>query len=157
VTLPDVAAGIAILIGLAGIVIPVIPGSILILVAVIAWAAEAQTTTAWIVAAVATVFLVVGTIVKYALPGRRLKATVPTSTLVVGVLVAIAGFFVVPIVGALVGFPLGVYLAERNRVGAEGAWPSTKTALKAVGVSILIEFVAGLLAAATFVVGVVTT
>lgn len=157
VTLPDVAAGIAILIGLAGIVIPIIPGSILILVAVIAWAAEQQSATAWSVAAVATVFLVVGTVVKYLVPGRRLKATVPTSTLVVGVLVAIVGFFVVPVVGALAGFPLGVYLAERQRVGAEAAWPSTKTALKAVGLSILIELVAGLLAAAAFVVGVIAT
>ena len=147
----------AILVGLAGILVPVLPGSVLILVAVLAWAAESQTPTAWVVAALATVFLVVGGVVKYLLPGRRLKATVPTSTLVVGALVALVGFFVVPVVGALVGFPVGVYLAERQRVGAEAAWPSTTTALKAVGASILIEFVAGLLAAAAFVVGVVAT
>ena len=56
-----------------------------------------------------------------------------------------------------IGFVLGVYVAERARVGAAGAWPSTKAALRAVGVSILIELVAAFLAAATWVVGVVVT
>jgi hypothetical protein len=50
-----------------------------------------------------------------------------------------------------------VYAAERARVGAAGAWPSTKAALRAVGVSILIELVAAFLAVATWVVGVVLT
>ena len=67
---------------------------------------------------------------KYAVPGRRLKAAVPTSTLVVGGLVAIVGFFVIPVVGMLVGFPIGIYVAERVRVGAAGAWPSTRAALQ---------------------------
>jgi len=60
VSLTDVAAGIAILIGLAGIVVPVIPGSILLLVAVIAWAAEDGGRTAWTVAIVAGVVLLLG-------------------------------------------------------------------------------------------------
>ena len=42
----------------------------------------------------------------------------------------IAGFFVVPVVGLFVGFVLGVYVAERQRVGGEQAWPSTKAALR---------------------------
>ena len=71
----------------------------------------------------------------------------PNSTLFAGAVASLVGFFVVPVVGALVGFPVGVYVAERIRLGADGAWPSTKAALKALGLSILIEFVAGLLAA----------
>ena len=156
-SLADVAAALAILVGLAGIVVPILPGSLLILVAVVAWAAEDQSRTAWTVAVVASAFLVVGTLVKYLLPGRRLKATVPTSTLVAGAVGAVVGFFVIPVVGALIGFPAGVYLAEHRRVGAAQAWPSTTAALRAIGLSILIEFVAGLLAAATFAVGVLAT
>lgn len=155
VTVADIAAGLAILVGLAGILVPILPGSLLILVALVAWAAEVGTRTGWTVAVVGATFLVVGTVVKYLLPGRRLKATVPTSTMVVGAAGAIVGFFVIPVVGALVGFPIGVYVAEHRRLGAGEAWPSTKAALKAVGASILIEFVAGLLAAAVFVAGVV--
>jgi uncharacterized protein YqgC (DUF456 family) len=157
VTLPDIAAGIAILVGLAGILVPVLPGSLLILVAIVAWAAEIGGRTAWTVAGVAVFLLVVGTVIKYAIPGRKLKATVPTRTLLVGALGALIGFFVIPVVGALAGFPLGVYAAERVRVGSAGAWPSTKQALKAIGVSILIEFGAALLATSVWVVGVALT
>ena len=71
--------------------------------------------------------------------------------------VAIVGFFVIPVIGMFIGFVVGVYAAERARVGAAGAWPSTKAALRAVGVSILVELVAAFLAVATWVVGVVLT
>ena len=81
----------------------------------------------------------------------------PTSTLVAGALAGLVGFFVIPVVGLLVGFPVGVYVAERARVGADLAWPSTKAALRALGVSILLELVAGVLAAGVWVVGVVAT
>jgi uncharacterized protein YqgC (DUF456 family) len=157
VTLTDLIVGLTILVGLAGIVVPVLPGTVLILVAVVVWAAEVGGSTAWLVAAVAVTLLAIGTVVKYLLPGKQLKATVPTETLFVGALFSLAGFFVIPVVGALVGFPIGVYVAERFRVGAAAAWPSTRAALKALGVSILIEFVAGLLAAATWLVGVSLT
>ena len=153
-TLTDVAVGIAILVGLAGIVVPILPGTLLILVAIVVWAAEVGGSTAWSVAALAVTLLAVGQVVKYVLPGRRLKATVPNSTLLVGLVGSLVGFFVIPVVGALVGFPLGVYVAERLRLGAEGAWPSTKSALKAMGVSILIEFVAAVLATGAWLAGV---
>ena len=67
------------------------------------------------------------------------------------------GFFVVPVVGLFLGFILGVYLAERHRVGAPSAWPSTKEALRAVGVSILIELAAGVLATGVWLAGVSQT
>jgi uncharacterized protein YqgC (DUF456 family) len=154
VTLVDVAFGLAILVGLAGIVIPILPGTLLMAVAMLGWAAEDGGRTAWGFAGGAVLLLAVGQVVKYALPGRQLKAAVPTSTMVVGAVGAIAGFFLVPVVGALVGFPVGVYVAERVRVGAEAAWPSTQAALRAVGVSILIEFVAGLAAIMVWLAGV---
>jgi hypothetical protein len=50
---------------------------------------------------------------------------------------------------------LGVYAAEHRRVGARLAWPSTRAALRAAGLSILIELLAGLLAAGVWVAGVV--
>jgi hypothetical protein len=97
-------------------------------------------------------------VVKYLVPGRRLKASgVPTRTLLVGGVLGFVGFFVVPVVGLLIGFVLGVYLAERARVGAARAWPSTVAALQAVGFSILIELVAAVLAAAVWAVGVTVT
>lgn len=158
VTLTEVAIGIVILVGLAGIIVPVLPGSILVLGAIVAWALEVGGTTAWVIVAVATLFLVVGTVVKYLIPGKQMKAAgVPNATLWIGALFAIIGFFVIPVVGMLVGFVVGVYVAEYQRVGADEAWPSTKSALKAVGVSILIELAAALLATGTWIVGVTLT
>ena len=123
-----------------------------------AQAIEVGAATAWVVFALATAFLALGTVVKFLVPGRQLKASgVPNRTLLVGALLAFIGFFVVPVVGMFIGFVLGVYVAERARVGAAAAWPSTKAALRAVGVSILIELVAAFLAATTWVAGVVLT
>lgn len=156
-TWTDLAVGLAIVVGLAGIVVPVLPGTLLILAAILVWALELGSTTGWVVFGLSAALLVVGTVVKYAWPGRRLKATVPTRTLVIGAVGAVAGFFVIPVVGALAGFPLGVYVAERLRVGPADAWPSTKAALTAVGASILIEFVAALMATAVWIVGVLIT
>ena len=154
----EILVAVLIAVGVAGIIIPVLPGTVLVLGAILVWALEVGTAVAWLVFAFATTFLVLGTIVKYLVPGRQLKASgVPTRTLVAGGVLAFVGFFVVPVVGMFIGFVLGVYVAERARVGAAGAWPSTKAALRAVGVSILIELVAAFLAVATWVIGVVVT
>lgn len=157
-SLTEFVVGLVIAVGLVGIVVPILPGSVLILLAVLVWAVELGTGTGWAVFALATVFLVAGTIVKYAVPGRQLKdAGIPASTQWTGVALAVPGFFVIPVVGLFVGFVAGVYLAERRRLGPGAAWPSTRSALRAVGVSLLIELAAGVLAAATWVAGVVIT
>ncbi|MET0839913.1 MAG: DUF456 domain-containing protein, partial [Marmoricola sp.] len=112
----------------------------------------------WAVFAVAALFIGLGAVVKYVVPGRRLKEVgIPTSTLVLGAALGVIGFFVIPVVGLVIGFVLGVYLSELNRVGRADAWPATVHALKAVGLSMLIEVTASLLAAATWVAGVVAT
>lgn len=154
----EILIAVLIAVGIAGIIVPILPGTILVLGAIGVWALEIGTSTAWIVFAVAAVLLVGGTVVKYLVPGRRLKASgVPNSTLLAGGLLAFVGFFVIPVVGMFIGFVLGVYVAERRRVGSALAWPSTVQALRAVGVSILIELVAAFLAAVVWVIGVVVT
>jgi hypothetical protein len=97
-----------------------------------------------------------GTVVKYLLPGRRLReAGVPMRTMAFGGVLGFVGFFVIPVVGVFLGFVLGVYLAERARLGASRAGAATRQALSAVGWSILIELATGLLAAAVWVGGLV--
>jgi len=152
----NVLVAIAIFVGLVGIVVPVLPGTLLILGALLVWAIDASSPAGWTVFGAATVFLAAGAVVKYVIPGRGLKtAGVPTRSLVLGGLLGLVGFFVIPLVGLFVGFVLGVYLAELVRVGRTRAWPSTRAALKAAGVSMLIELAAGLLAALTWVAGAV--
>nr|WP_221634146.1 DUF456 domain-containing protein [Nocardioides luti] len=145
-------------VGVVGILVPILPGSVLVLAGVLIWALDTGSATGWAVFGIAAALLVVGTVVKYAVPGRRLQgAGIPASTQWAGAGAAVVGFFVIPVVGLFLGFVVGVYAAERHRVGAAAAWPSTKAALRAVGLSIVIELVAALLAVAAWVVGVVVT
>ena len=154
----EVLVALVIAVGLVGILVPVLPGSVLVLGALLVWAWQVGGATAWTVFAVAAVILAVGTVVKYLVPNRRLKdAGIPASTQWIGAGLGIVGFFVVPVVGLFLGFVLGVYLAEHHRVGQAAAWPSTKHALRAVGLSILIELVAGVGATLVWVAGVVAT
>lgn len=157
-TLTEVLVAVVIAVGIIGILVPILPGSILVVGAILAWALVTGGTTAWVVLAVATTFVAVGAVVKYLLPGRQLQvAGIPASTQWFGVLLGVVGFFVVPVVGLFLGFVLGVYLAELRRVGGGQAWPSTVHSLKAVGWSIVIELVFALLATWTWVAGVIAT
>jgi uncharacterized protein YqgC (DUF456 family) len=158
VSATEILVAVLIAVGIAGLIVPVLPGTILVLGAILVWARGPGSSTRWLALAACTTLLVGGSVVKYLVPGRRLKAAgVPSRTLLAGALLAFVGFFVIPLVGMFIGFVLGVYLAERARVGAAGAWPSTVGALRAVGVSILIELVAAFLAALAWVVGVAAT
>lgn len=152
----ELLAGLVILVGLVGIVVPILPGSLLIVGAVLVWAGYAGTGTAWAVFAAVTTLVMLGQVVKYVVPGRGLRSSGVTGrSIMVGGLLAIVGFFVVPVIGLVLGFILGVYLSELQRVGRDRAWPSTVAALKAVGLSVFVELVAGLLATGTWLVGAV--
>jgi uncharacterized protein YqgC (DUF456 family) len=154
----ELLIGLAVVVGVVGVVVPVLPGTLLILGGVLAWAVASGTAEAWTFFALAAVLLVSGAVVKYALPGRSLKAAgVPSRTLVVGGLLGLVGFFVIPVVGLFVGFVLGVYLAEVQRLGRDQAGPSTRHALKAAGLSVLIELVTAVLAAVTYFTGALLT
>lgn len=153
----DLLTGLVILLGLVGIVVPVLPGSSLVLGAVLVWALTVGTGAAWAVFALSATLLVLGAVVKYVVPGRGLRTSgVPNHSVVVGGLLGLVGFFVVPVLGLPLGFLAGVYLSETRRVGRHLAWPSTVAAMKAVGMSVLVELVAGLLAAGTWAVGALT-
>jgi uncharacterized protein YqgC (DUF456 family) len=151
-----VLVGLAIAVGIVGVVVPVLPGALLTWAAILVWALVVGSTTAWTVLGVATVAIGLAQVVKYLVPGRRLRdAGVPRQSILAGMLVAVVGFFVIPIVGFFLGFPLGVYLEERRRVGSHAsAWQSTREALRAMGLSILIELAATLLAAGTWLAAV---
>lgn len=156
-TATELLVGLAVLVGLVGIVVPVLPGTVLILVAVLVWTVDVSSTTGWLVFAAVAMLLGGGAVVKYAVPGRRLQAAgVPTRTIVVGGLLGLVGFFVIPVVGLVVGFVLGVYLSELQRVGTDHAWTTTNAALRAAGLSMLIELAAGLCAAMTWLAAAVT-
>ena len=154
----DLVTGLVLLVGLVGIVVPVLPGTLLLVVGLLGWAAYVGEPRGWVLALAGVLVLAAGTALKYLLAGRHLRGQgVPTSTLVLGGLLGIIGFFVVPVIGLPVGFVVGIYLAELRRVGSDQAWPATVAALKAVGIALLVELVAGFTAVGLWVAGALTT
>ncbi|GGL27575.1 membrane protein [Nocardia jinanensis] len=153
----EIVVGLVILVGLVGIVVPILPGVILIFGAIAVWAFVTGGTTAWAVLAISTVLLVISGVVKYTWPGQKLKeAGVPNRTLLLGGIAGIAGFFVIPVVGLFVGFVVGVYLSELQRLpDNRQAWVSSKHAIKGVGLSILVELLGALLASGVWVIGAI--
>lgn len=151
----QILIGVAIFVGLLGIVLPVLPGLLLEVGAIVLWAGVEGGRTAWAVAIGGVVLALASQVVKYVVPGRRLRDQgIPRRTLYIAGVAGIVGFFVVPIVGLPIGFVGGTYLAERQRLGQDLAWPSTVASMQAVAVAIGIELVAGLLIAGTWLVAV---
>lgn len=151
-------AAVLVVIGLVGVVVPLLPGLLLVWAGVAVWAVALGEPAGWAVLFLATLVLGVGTVAKYLLPGRRMReAGVPTTTVLIGAVAGIIGFFVIPVLGLPIGFVAGIYLVELVRVGADRAWPSTKEALRAVGWSILIELAAGLITTGIWVIGLFVT
>jgi uncharacterized protein len=159
-TVVSVVAALAILAGLAGVVVPGLPALPLCWGGVLVWALFGGAGPGrWLVLAAATLVAVGGTVVKYAWPGRNLqRAGVPTSSLLVGAVLGLVGFFVIPVVGLVIGFVGGIFLMERLRLGdTRLAWPATKQAVGAAGLAMLIEFLSGVLIGVLWVAGLVWT
>jgi uncharacterized protein YqgC (DUF456 family) len=155
--LVSLIATVAVVVGVVGVLVPMVPGLLLCWAGVAVWAVfGGHGLTGWAVGIAATVVLALGFAAKYLVPGRNLKrAGVSNLTLLLGGVGGIIGFFVIPVVGLVAGFVLGVYLVELARRGdGAKAWQSTKHALKAAGVSMLIELATALLITAIWLAGV---
>jgi uncharacterized protein YqgC (DUF456 family) len=148
--------GVVIAIGLIGILVPLVPGSILVFAAIAVWAYLEGTTVGWITLGVAAVILAAALLVKYLWPMKRMRnADVRTVSLMVGGAFGIVGFFVVPVLGLVIGFVVGVYVAEvAQRHDNRLAWASTVHAIKGVALSVGVELAGALLATMAWVAGV---
>ncbi|WP_441958941.1 DUF456 domain-containing protein [Mycolicibacterium houstonense] len=159
-TLGIVLVALVIAIGLIGIVLPVLPGGgLLVLAAIAVWAIIESTTASWVTLAVAAVLVVTAEVIKYVWPVRRMRAAeVGVWSLVAGGVLGLVGFFVIPVIGLVIGFVAGVYLAElAARRDYRRAWASTVHALKGVALSVGVELTGALLATVAWVAGLVIT
>jgi uncharacterized protein YqgC (DUF456 family) len=154
-----VLVALAIAVGIVGILLPILPGTLLVFGAIAVWAVVENNVTGWVTLGVVTVLLGVATLIKYLWPMRRMRAAeVRTLSLAAGAVLGIIGFFVIPVLGLVIGFVLGVYLAElANRRDQQVAWTSTKHAMKGVALSVGVELAGALLATVAWVAGVYLT
>lgn len=135
---------------------PVLPGALLCAGAILVWGV-AEGGHAWWFTAIALLIVAIGAVLKYLIPGRHLKAGgVPSWVILIGGIAGIVGFFLIPVVGIFVGFVGGIYLAELIRLkSVADAWPTTVAAMKAAGISALIDLASAVFATAVWVAGVV--
>lgn len=153
----ELVVAIACVVGIIGTVVPVLPGTLLCGAAILLWGIV-EGGHAWWFTAGALLIIGIGAVLKYAIPGKRLKASgVPWWVMFTGAIAGIVGFFLIPVVGLFVGFILGVYVAEIARLqSVTNAWPTTVEAMKAVGISTMIDLACAVFATAVWVAGVTT-
>jgi uncharacterized protein len=151
-----VLVALFIAIGLVCVVVPVLPGGLVVFLAITVWALVVRSTTAWIVLGISAALFVAAEIIKFVWPMRRMRrADVATRSLVIGGILGVIGFFVIPVLGLAAGFVLGVFVSEYAALRDRGrAWTATKHAIKGVALAMGVELTAALSAAIAWVVGV---
>ena len=116
----DVAVGFLMVVGLVGTVLPLLPGLPVIVVAALIWViADGSDQGQWVVFAIVTALAVAALVAGSVIPARRASRAGATGwVLVTGAIGLVIGAFVVPVVGALVGWPLGILVGEwlRTRI-----------------------------------------
>jgi uncharacterized protein YqgC (DUF456 family) len=149
----EILVAVAIIVGLVGVVVPVVPGLVLAGGAVSVWAAVEQQ---WWLLAIAVLLTILTTALRLAIPARTARDAASTWALAVGAVAALAGMFVIPVIGAIVGFLVGVFGTEVVRMRQLGpAWQATWTTTKSLGVTMALELASILILAALWVTAVV--
>ncbi|OEJ93790.1 DUF456 domain-containing protein [Streptomyces thermolilacinus] len=150
---------LVLLLGLFGVLVPRLPGSWLVWAGVLWWALQDTSAAAWWLLAGSTALLLATRAEIGRLPVRRLSGVVVTRRMVAYAGVgAVLGFVLVPVVGGALGYMGGIYLVERRRLGEHAAAAAaTRSVMRAIGTSVLVELYACLLVVAGWVAVVLGT
>lgn len=143
-----VVTGLVMLAGVAGTVLPFVPGILLVWAAGLVYGIVAGFGAVGVVAfGVMTALTVAGKVAGVLLPARRGKASgAPRSSLLFAAVGAVVGMIVIPIVGLPLGAVAGVFLAERVRLDDwAAAWATTREVIVGFGIGVLVELTAAVL------------
>lgn len=148
---PEIAALLAIaaaVIGVCGIIVPVLPGSITIGAGMLVWGLFSGSPWGWVAFGIGALLLLAGSISSTVLTKRNLDARqIPTWPILVGLVMAIVGNFTLPALGLPIGFAVGLLAAEWVRVkNFRKAVDTSWVAVKSLGMGMLIELVCALTA-----------
>ena len=141
-----VLVALAIAVGLIGIIVPLLPGTLLVYAAIAVWAVLEHRPASWVVLGGVTVVIGASLLIKYLWPVRRMRAAdVSGLSLGAGAVLGVIGFFV-------------ICRAELvHRRDQRRAWASTVHAVKGVALSVGVELAGALIATAVWIVGLVLT
>jgi uncharacterized protein len=142
--------------GLVGVVVPFIPGVLVVgAAAIVSTAILGMSASAWLMVVTVALIALGGAGASLALPARRgLRGGAARSSMTLAGALGLIGFFVIPVVGMPLGALGGLYLGEHGRHGDHRrAWASTLDVLKAYGLGVLVEFGAAILIIAIWLPG----
>jgi hypothetical protein len=134
-------------IGLLGLVVPLIPGLVIIWLAALVYGLVAGFgVLGWFMFALITLLMIVGSVIDNILMGTKAHDTgAPWWVVLVALVAGVAGNFIVPVIGALVAALLALFLVEwARRKDVKNALESMKGMLTGYGWAILIRFIMGL-------------
>lgn len=144
--LPILLPALVMAVGLAGVVLPFVPGLPIIWAGALLYGLTTMFGgVGWTAMTAITVLGLLGIAASLVLPDRAgAAAGASTSTRLFAGVAGIVGFFVIPVVGFVIGACLGVLLAQYRRTADwDGAVRSTVAVLKGFGVGMLAELAAG--------------
>lgn len=150
---------LGVLAGLVGTAVPVMPGLVVVLLATAGTLlAQGGGPFTWTVVVVLVALTVAGTALSTVLPARRAALSgAPRQSLWFAAAGAVVGFFVIPVLGLVIGGALGLLVAEQQRLGEWGpAWVSARGVLGAYGLGVLLELGIGVLMGLLWLVVFVT-
>jgi len=149
-----VLIALAMLVGIVGTVLPFLPGLPIVWAAALVYGVvEGFGAVGWVCFAIITALGIGGMVAGFLVPQRKVQGGgAPFSTTVAGMVGGVIGFFVIPLIGIVVGAVAGVLIAERVRTQDwTQAWASTKRAIVGFGLGALVQVAAGVLMMATWI------
>jgi uncharacterized protein len=152
--------GVAMAVGLVGTIVPIVPGLVLIWAGALGFGiAEGFDGPGALLFGSITVVGLLGEVAGVVLPRRAAGAAgAGRWSLLLGVAAALAGFFLVPVVGLPLGGALGIYVGEHLRTrDPHTAWRATTATLKGFGLAALAQFATGLAMVVLWLVWVIAT
>lgn len=141
-----ILVAVAMAIGLAGVVVPILPGLLVVWAAALVYGfAVGFGVLGWITMIVMTVGVVASLVTSVVIPkAAASEFGASGQSQVLGLVFGIVGFFVIPVIGLFVGALFGVFIGEYLRLDeGEAAWRATKAVARGFGKSVLIDIVLG--------------
>lgn len=157
-TLAAIVVGLTMAVGIVGTVLPIVPGLWLVWVAALGYGLVAGFDwSGWAAMAVITALALAGTAASFSLPQRGAAgAGVPWWGQLVALATGVVGFFLIPVVGALLGFALGILVVSLLQTrDMRRAWTATKATLRGMLLASGVQLAAGVLMAVVWLFWVV--
>lgn len=136
-------AGALLVVGALGVVLPVLPGSLIIILTLLTWAVLVGGPVVWVAAVIGMVLAALGWSASTVMTGRALhRERIPRGPILVAIVAGLVGLFALPPLGLFIGFTLGLFGAElyRRAWDWQSAGRASLKALRAMGLGILLEF-----------------